>query len=503
MELDITKIDRQKAGINKWRNANGKGTLAHPPRFGKTYEAIVFAINPHLNNNSNNRVIVLVPSEITGKQWDDNLKSYADSLDRITVYTANYLASNPEAKLECSFLIVDELQKFLTDDRKAMLDGTRIKHHYRLGLTGTYPRGIEWIDTLYPIVDTITEEEAITNGWTSPFVEYNILLEFPVNDKARYEKFSKPITESLLLVHPLLSTLIREENKPIFENELKLLQACKAGFKTTTLSGAETYITYDRLCNTIAFMQGWSTSLDVSVPVNAELHALWSPMAIHERAKTFMDYIGRRNQLMIDNPIKLEMIGELIARNLVPTIIFNESTVFADSVADYINARFNGAYRAACYHSKLDSKVMIDPSTGEYFKFTTGDRKGLPKTLGKDKIKSIVIQAFKEGYYHCISTAHALDEGLDVSTIEQVITTGGTTNPMTYQQRTARGKTMDSYNPNKVTKIFNLVFDDFSNSEGELIKSRDKTKLVVRQKETGSTVKWIKTLDDIKFSDNE
>jgi superfamily II DNA or RNA helicase len=497
MELDLTRLDRQQEAANRWRQAKGIGTLVHPMRFGKTFETVVFIINPHLNVNLTNSVIIIVPSEITSKQWEDNLKSYADDLNRIKCYTASYLAVNPKLTLECSLLIVDELQKFLTTDRQSIIDGTRITHHYRLALTGTYPYNYEWITELYPIVDQLTEEEAINNGWTSPFIEYNILLELPANDKAKYEKFTKPITESLLLFHPLLSMLVREEGKRIFNTELDLLNACYRGFQTLSLTGIKKWVTYDQLCNTIAYMMGWHVNLDISIPVNEELNKIWSPMSIHNRAKTFMDYIKKRNDVLIDNNVKLEMVAEIISKNMIPTIVFNESTVFADRLTEYLTARFNGSFPVACYHSQLDSRTMIDPTTGDYFKFTTGDRKGLPKILGIKAIKTIVLDGFRAGYYKILCTAKALDEGLDVPNIEQVICTGGTTNPLTYQQRVARGKTIDSNNLTKITKIYNLVFDNFVNSSGELIKSRDKTKLILRQKQSGASIKWMQNLNEI------
>lgn len=502
MELDITKLDRQKEAANRWRIAGGKGALDLTRRFGKTFTAIEFIINPHLNANSDGKVIVVVPSEIILRQWGDNLKSYCNFNDRVFIYTVNYIQVNNFTD-ECSLLIVDEIHNFTTPNKKAIVDGTMIQHRYRLALDGTYPYGVQWIEELYPVVDRITEDEAVANKWISPFVEYNFLLELPESDKRKYEKYSKPIAETLIMFAELLPRFTREEGHRIFENEYALVTACHTGFPTVNLYNKNVWITYDKLCNTIAFMKGWHTALDISIPVNNELHEQWSPIAIHNRAKNFIDFVKRRNDLLINNPVKLNVIGDIIYRNMVSTICFNESTKFADIIADYINARFYPVYQAACYHSKIDSRTVIDPTTGDYFKFTTGDRKGQPKILGKDSIKKIVIEGARAGYYKFISTARALDEGVDIPIIEQVICTAGTTNPLTYQQRIARGKTIDTYNPNKVTKIINLVFDDFTNSDGELIKSRDKTKLILRQKQSGSSIRWIKSIDEINFAVSE
>lgn len=501
MQIDITKLDRQRQSSLKWRDARGIGALDLTPRFGKTFLAINFIINPHLRINNTNTVKIVVPSDIIVKHWIENLKSYGEHLGRITIISVNSVINDSES--ECTLLVVDEIQKFLTPGRKAVIDGTLIKHNYRLGLTGTYPYGIPWIEELYPVVDKITEEEAVANKWISPFVEYNILLELPQVDKARYERFSKPIYETLEMFKPVVSMLTREEGKRMFEDEFDLIQACHNGFSTKNLQGYDIYITYDKLCNAIAQLLGWHVDLNITIPENEELNRLWSPHSIHNRAKVFMDYVKKRNEILIDHPNKMHMIGEIINRNSVPTICFNESTKFADSVAEYINARFNPVYKAVCYHSKIESRPMIDPTSGKFFLFTSGDRKGTPKIFGKDSIKKIVIQGMREGFYQFISTAKALDEGVDIPVIEQVICTAGTTNPLTYQQRTARGKTIDIYNPNKITYIFNLVFDDFVNSDGELIKSRDKSKLILRQSQSSSDIHWIKSLDEINFTDNE
>lgn len=501
MKLDISKVERQQAGAHAWRNKKGIGTLEWVQRFGKTYGAIMFIINPHLEKGENNSIHVIVPSEIIAKQWRDNLLSFGEYNSRVKISTASYISSNKITD-EVTLLVVDELQKFTTPDRKAMIDGTLIKHTYRLGLTGTYPRDVDWIQELYPIVDTITEEEAIANNWVSNFIEYNILLQMSDKDKFRYQQHSAPITETLELFKGKSWLLMRGEKERLVEGDYELIDACYRGFKTIDLYGVSTYVTYDKICNALAYKLGWHTQLDITIPENAELHKTWSPNAIHVRAKNFNNSIRARNEILINSTIKLHLVGEIVAKNQVSTICFNESTAFADAICDYVNARFGPNYRAACYHSKIDSRTMINPETGDYYKFTTGDRKGLPKILGKDAIKKIVIDGTKNGVYHFISTAKALDEGVDIPIIEQVICTGGTTNPLTYAQRIARGKTIDVYNPNKITKIFNLVFDDFITADGEVIKSRDKTKLAMRQKLSGNTVHWLHSLDEINMQNN-
>jgi len=98
------------------------------------------------------------------------------------------------------------------------------------------------------------------------------------------------------------------------------------------------------------------------------------------------------------------------------------------------------------------------------------------------------------GKYKYLVTTRALDEGLTIPNVEQIIITAGSINPIQQSQRTARGKTIDNKNINKQTKIFNLYFDDFYTLSGQYIKSRDKQKLLDRQ---SSNVYFINSLNDI------
>lgn len=499
MELNFDKADRQKKSAIRWRDSGGKGCLHLTPRFGKTFLSIEYIINPYLAANRESICVIITPSEAILLNWKDNLESYCEYNDRVHLVTINYLVIN-NIESECGLLVVDELHKFTTSDYLSYIIGDKIKHKFRLGLTGTYPFDNKVIKEYYPIVDTITEKEAIENCWIAPFIEYNILLNLHPADKEKYVIYSARINEIIYSFKDLHKLFVREANRLMFEGEFDLICACHSGFKTTSLTGEDMYITYDRLCNTLSTMLGWNINLNIAEEKNKILHENWSPIAIHAKAKTFMEYIRLRNDILIDNDVKLEAVLKIIEYNKTSTICFNESTKFADKIADAINLKFED-YNAVCYHSNIDSRSMIDPETGRPFTYKAGDRAGLPKILGKTSIKKLIIEWSRKGYYKFISTAKALDEGIDIPIIDQIICTAGTTNPITYQQRTARGKTIDIYNPNKLTKIFNLVFDDFDNN-GEIIKSRDKSKLMLRQKKSANIVTWIKSIEDLKNIEN-
>lgn len=70
-----------------------------------------------------------------------------------------------------------------------------VKYKYILGLTATFERldGKEKLIEKYcPVIDTITSEEALLNGWVSSFTEYLVLID--VDDIDTYKAYNKEFT---------------------------------------------------------------------------------------------------------------------------------------------------------------------------------------------------------------------------------------------------------------------------------------------------------------------
>ena len=72
-----------------------------------------------------------------------------------------------------------------------------IEYKYILGLTATYERldnlQKEVMDKYCPVIDRVSTEEALTNGWISPFKEYQVLIE--VDDIETYNKYNREFQE--------------------------------------------------------------------------------------------------------------------------------------------------------------------------------------------------------------------------------------------------------------------------------------------------------------------
>lgn len=473
--MDITKLRRQEQAVDLW-GSKGKGTLEYCMRFGKTYTGILI-IQKLLSKRPDALVYIVTPSDYIRNNWFDELVKH--NILNVYVKTCNEVL-NLDSTINVDLLVVDEIHKYTSDERLKIIRGEIIKYRWNLGLTGTFPTGKigDEISKYFPIIDTITEHEALQNKWISNFVEYNYGLKLSDEDKYRYLQYSIPIRETL--------DLFKGTSKlySFFKDDYDVLTSCFAGKKTK--SG---YIQAKTIRQDLASKKGWSTELPLTNDYNRMIEDNWNPIIIEQNARKFNDIVRKRNDIINNNRVKLRAVIDICNRFKLTTIIFNESTDFADIIADELN--IDGLV-AICYHSNIESKFLLDKDGNQMYTLT-----GKPKKVGKVCIKKEALEGLKNGKYRVLSTAKALDEGLDVPNIELVITTAGTTNPLQYKQRNARGKTVDIYNPDKVTKIINLYFTNFVDDNGNTIPCRDYQKLMLRQSMNDIVPIDITNIDDI------
>jgi len=497
--IDLTKHNRAIEGLNKWKAARGRGTLEYITGFGKTRVGLLL-IRQVLTKYPLAEILILVPSVAVGAVWVDAINAedeylmFTDAEKKQISIKSEATVSINDLEINYKLLIVDEVHKFTAPERYKLL--SKLTYTSILGLTGTYPTGSNKakLDEYCPVVDTIYEQEALANKWISQFREYNIPCYLTDEDKERYEKFSIPIRETLDIFKNVHKKFRRTDNTFMFDSDYSLINACKSGVNTVDQLGRSLYISATDIRYTTALFMDWSLSLDLSSDYGKSRNDNWHPDNIKVKAFIFADFVSKRNEILINNQIKADKVVELIKLFPNKTICFNESTFLADTITDNLNKAFDRPI-ATVYHTNITSRPLWDKVINDYIRYGSGAKKGEIKMFGKTTLRNIAIDGLRTGEYTVLLTAKALDEGLDIPSIEQVITTAGTANPIQYAQRGGRGKRVDAYNPNKVTKIFNLYFEDFIGVNGTLVKTRDKQKLINNQRERGSNVIWISDIN--------
>lgn len=169
----MQRSERQSLSVQKWVDNRLRGSLVLPTGFGKTRTGIL-AASRFQSKNPQHKILIVVPSDPVKAQWLEELARYNVTADVITMYKAS------REVYTCSLLIIDEIHKTAADTLINMFHN--VKYKAILGLTATFERtdGRDQIIAQYaPPVDTVTLQEAVTNGWLSKFVEYKVLINVP------------------------------------------------------------------------------------------------------------------------------------------------------------------------------------------------------------------------------------------------------------------------------------------------------------------------------------
>ena len=518
------KIVREQLSVSKFWATSGKATLNGCTRFGKTYVGI-YLINSMMGANTPNAslnqfimeykktnsnppiIYVVVPSLIVKESW-------IEKLDKLCVYPNCYVVTTSElenesleelSNIRAHLVILDEIHKLVTTDIGVRLIRNEVvTSGLRLGLTGTMPGpiGTNLIQKFMPVYDVVTEAEAIAKRWIAPYREYNIAVELNVLSKNLFIQLTKKIKGYTEKYEGCRRLFYKKDTlEEIFKSDFEILLACKIGYtinKTTRISSMT-------MCELLAEKYGWTKDSD-----NQEIQENYNPNVINDDAKSYSELILQRNLLMIKSPEKIELVLKILIKNPVPTIIFTGDTSTAEVIAGKINAYFENKLEkhvktvlnediinykpAVVYHSKLKSEPLIDLTTGKTIMTTTSEGITIPKKFGLTVIRTNIINGMNIGRYQFLVAVDALNEGMDLPVVRQIISTAGTTNPTTYKQKSGRGKTIDSFNPNKITNIINIYIDDII-LDGAIISSRDKSKLRARQ--VDSSPYYISSIDEI------
>jgi superfamily II DNA or RNA helicase len=179
----MDRTERQIQGLKQWKIAGFTGIAQYPTGFGKTYTAIQ-AIKGMIVKKDIKSVLVVVPTIELKHQWNKEL-----ALHKITI--AEVLVINTAVKSihNVDFLILDEIHRYAAETFKEIF---RIsKYKYIMGLTATLERE----DGLHDIIleqlevfDQISVNDALKNGWISPYEIYNIAVPFSNEDAIAYKK---------------------------------------------------------------------------------------------------------------------------------------------------------------------------------------------------------------------------------------------------------------------------------------------------------------------------
>ena len=207
------------------------------------------------------------------------------------------------------------------------------------------------------------------------------------------------------------------------------------------------------------------------------IEEVWNPNTIIGCARSLLTAIRSRKELLNLAESKYVTTLNLVNKfDKVKTIIFSESTEFADKIGDIL---INNNHPTVVYHSNLQTKIVTSEKSNKLIKF------------GKTRLKTKAIADIKTGKARVLSTAKSLDRGLDIEDLRFGITTSGTQNATQYKQRRGRtGRKEANVFGDVPVLLVNLFIAD----------TQDEKWLRNRQKDSVHEIIWVTTIDDISYT---
>lgn len=383
MLIDPNRLARQEQGAQIWKSFDGVGTLEYPTGLGKTFVAVNIIMKRMQEIDAKRTFLIVVPRIELKVQWEGILS--ANKIKNAEVRVINGLVLN-QVNLKVTLLVLDEIHRYAANEFKKVFD--LVSYKYILGLTATMERldGKEiLIEQHCPVVDSITTEEARKNGWIAEYTEYALSVKLTPEEQKEYDNVNQ--------------TFFYYYSR--FDQDFDLAMKC---IKST--------IARDNYAN----KRGWMSNMGDGHP--------WSPHNIGKYAIQFMRVMNKRKTFLYTLESKADIVEQLCKKFPVKTIVFSESTIFADDIAQRMPEE------AVAYHSNLKTTTAAVLRKG----------KMVSKKIGKTVKKKEAIKRIKDNRYktRIISTAKALDEGFDVPDIEMAIIASYTSNPTQKIQRRGR-----------------------------------------------------------------
>ena len=220
-----SRDERQEEARIKWIKNKCKGSIEACTGFGKTRVAIN-CLKSIINKYPTKKFLVIVPTITLKDQWVQQLDLTGLSLNG-EVMVINSAIKN---LYKTDILVIDECHRAAAETLIQVFE--KIDYKYILGLTATFERldnRHELLEKYCPVIDRITTEEALLNGWIANYKEYQILID--VDDIDSYKEYNKRFTEHFEFFNFEFDTVMSLVGKDGFRNRLKLRdQMCRGRY---------------------------------------------------------------------------------------------------------------------------------------------------------------------------------------------------------------------------------------------------------------------------------
>jgi superfamily II DNA or RNA helicase len=302
MAINQKKLKKQYEIIEAWKANKFKGTVSAVTGFGKSYVGILI-IMQMLQKNKNRSALIIVPTLYLQSQWYELLKKAKITSTNIEVLVINTAVKK---KRTVDLLILDEIHRYASNVFRNIFQ--QVQYQAILGLTATLKRKDQrhvLIEQYCPVIFKLDMQEALKEGYVSPFLVYNLGIDMTPQDRNQYNKLHQDFTKYFKIFN--------------FDFDVAMKALQDGHFR-------------DKL------------SKQYNVPSTT----------IQVYAIQFSRTMQRRKRFLYNNESKVQFATKIVHMFPVQTITFGETTDFADWLTETIGDI------SISYHSKIPSKTRKD-----------------------------------------------------------------------------------------------------------------------------------------------
>jgi len=439
MKIHENKTKEQNLVLSKWKENNYKGSWIAATSCGKTRVGVI-AAGEFIRRNNNETSLVIVPTEnLRDNEWKNQFVTWG------------YVRELEKVQIECIQTVYKWVGKHFNtvviDESHWSIQGAKYSDFLKnntydriLCLTATPPDDkiiLQFMQSVAPIIHTTNTQRALELGLISPFIIYNIPVEFTSEEQKSYNQINSNYS---FYERQLGGQYVA------FTNASKYLR-----FKNIGKSGEnicvftpENRVIYRSEINGINISSEYTRSL-----TDLELSQFRDKI---EYSSKFWRCMRERKNLCYNAFNKISLVKQILDK--FPerrSIVFSESVKTANEIAQAVGNE------CIVFHSKMSQN----------------DRK-------------TSLSEFSSGSKRIISAVKALNEGMDVPECSLGICHSGTGKLRPSIQR--RGRSLRLVE-GKIALYINIYVKN--TQEEKWVKSRDK--------DVKDNVHWIESINDLKI----
>lgn len=385
--------------VERWRANAGKGTAYIFPPFDERAYLITILHKMYNKDPTTNVVICLDKYEERAKlikyfttASDDEhnvLLSKAINSKHLKIWTIDLVAKLKELPELIVLFKVSEYYKNI----RHLVEATK----FRLVILNKIITNIDNLYTIAPVIEEFSVNNQIVARTSTPVEEIRYGVELGEN-AAFYKDYSDYITTSMNIFTSIDS-----------------LTKARNGDYTQNLSSIQ-------YCYQIAYDNGWSEDLDMTLSFNKSLDDMYNPNTLKDRAFNTFEYIRKRAALAINNYEKVKIIADILNSNDNKDkrfLIISKDGNFSNDITNYINN--NTTHKCGNIHNKVFTIPAVDMYDNPIY-VKTGKNKGERKTMGAAAQKTLNITKYNAGLLDVLSASNSIEKDVQFSVDVVIIT---------------------------------------------------------------------------------